>query len=302
MADIAQLLSRVTAIEARVAALQTAGLHPVRLGDIANLTTEVKYPPVTAPEGLDGLHIVFSQSGNQKYLRMLSLSGSSVASATKTAYVCTGSDKRFQQYLYTYFYDGPGTTPDTPGGPDVVYKTVTYPTKAMTRNDMTGDKTFPALVHQSGVFPKTGAYAYLAFNDSTTTAWLSAAQATQANPQWLWIRMPRALRRIQVTIWSRTGRRVTNPATGFISLSNDGETWAVPEAGYFNWSNTGEGVALGTVSCGNSDPYTYVRVSVTSCVGNYAKYYASIGKITITGEYADDGLVSKDIDDTEEVE
>lgn len=163
---------------------------------------------------------------------------------------------------------------------------ITYPTKAMTKNDMSTDPDFPAVANQSSAYGT--AYAWMAFNNVTTSAWVSAnavaSKPTEAAPQWISLKMPKPLRNITLHMWAR-GSTPSNPKTGFIQLSNDGETWvdSVP----FSNSLTGASVeitdATNGLQCGNSTAYQYVKINVTSVVGAYN--FTALSKVTISGEY-----------------
>lgn len=163
---------------------------------------------------------------------------------------------------------------------------ITYPTKAMTKNDMSTDTDFPAVANQSSAYGT--AYAWMAFNNVTTSAWVSAnavaSKPTEAAPQWISLKMPKPLRNITLHMWAR-GSTPSNPKTGFIQLSNDGETWvdSVP----FSNSLAGASVeitdAANGLQCGNSTAYQYIKINVTSVVGAYN--FTSLSRVTISGEY-----------------
>ncbi|WP_418465404.1 DUF859 family phage minor structural protein [Faecousia sp.] len=130
---------------------------------------------------------------------------------------------------------------------------------------MTGENAYGCAVTASGAYTTSNSYRPLnAFDRNLSSIWASNASGAR----WLQLEMPVALTNIVVEVYEQSGV-VLHPVAGTVQGSNDGADWT--EIGNFaNWNTVGMGAdgLLGTISCGNSTAYRYVRLNITACVNN----------------------------------
>ncbi len=152
--------------------------------------------------------------------------------------------------------------------------TVTRPQGAMTSNSSLSCEASASTEFSSG-YP-----AWCAFDASPATSW--ACVSSESAP-WIQLKMDVALKNIQVSVYSRSQNPESgnhNPTAGTVQGSNDGSSWT-QIGSYSGWSEKNDGTLLGTISCGNTTAYKYVRLNISSRAGSE---YATIGYISIRGE------------------
>ena len=151
---------------------------------------------------------------------------------------------------------------------------VTRPQGAMTSNSSLSCEASASTEFSSG-YP-----AWCAFDASPATSW--ACVSSESAP-WIQLKMDVALKNIQVSVYSRSQNPASgnhNPTAGTVQGSNDGSSWT-QIGSYSGWSEKNDGTLLGTISCGNTTAYKYVRLNISSRAGSE---YATIGYISIRGE------------------
>lgn len=151
---------------------------------------------------------------------------------------------------------------------------VTRPQGAMTSNSSLSCEASASTEFSSG-YP-----AWCAFDASPATSW--ACVSSESAP-WIQLKMDVALKNIQVSVYSRSQNPASgnhNPTAGTVQGSNDGSNWT-QIGSYSGWSEKNDGTLLGTISCGNTTAYKYVRLNISSRAGSE---YATIGYISIRGE------------------
>lgn len=162
------------------------------------------------------------------------------------------------------------------GGPIIV--NYVYPTSAMTANSSQS-----CVVSASSIYGSAYA-AYKAFDKQVSTGWasdsgtVSGGSVSQAT--WLQIQVPVALQNIQVDIYARDNSNIGNPTAGEVLGSVDGVNFT-PIGSFSGWSSSAsDGSLLGTVICGNTTPYNYIRLSFTA--GSSMSYIA-VGEMIVHG-------------------
>lgn len=151
---------------------------------------------------------------------------------------------------------------------------VTRPQGAMTSNSSLSCEASASTEFSSG-YP-----AWCAFDASPATSW--ACVSSESAP-WIQLKMDVALKNIQVSVYSRSQNPASgnhNPTAGTVQGSNNGSNWT-QIGSYSGWSEKNDGTLLGTISCGNTTAYKYVRLNISSRAGSE---YATIGYISIRGE------------------
>ena len=154
-------------------------------------------------------------------------------------------------------------------------QTYTFPETAMTSNSSAN-----CVASASSEYNSSYA-AWKAFNKSysDTYGW---AQVNSDTAPWLQLQMPIALCDISIKMVNRTrDSDVNGPVAGYVQGSNDGSAWTTLK-NYSGFDGNTSGGVAGTVSCGNSTAYKYVRVYFTQ--GVISGYYGGcVGEMYITG-------------------
>lgn len=121
-----------------------------------------------------------------------------------------------------------------------------------------------------------------AFDGNEDTGWISDYTYNDEAP-WLQVQMDVALKNIIVEVHARSRfDPFYNPVAGKILGSNDGESWEEIGA-YSGWNGTQQGGVLGTVRCGNTKAYCYVRITAARLPDGAE--WAAIGDVKISGDF-----------------
>lgn len=157
--------------------------------------------------------------------------------------------------------------------PDAVI-TLRVPSIAMTKATSSGCQAKSSSNYSSSV------PAWKAFDYNTSTYW---ASSTSESSPWIALKMNTSLKNIVVSVYARTSSTIKNPTSGNIQGSNNGTSWTTLKS-FSGWDPSGNasGVLLGTISCGNSTAYQYIKMNITANSGSTNS--VAIGYIQIDGE------------------